>query len=59
MDNVKVFRYVGQTSQGQKFWNEQKGLIIKNVHVKYKSPTSYGSKDTGKDQVFMTDQQTD
>ena len=31
MANVKVFRFVGQRSrsQGQKFWNEPRGLITR------------------------------
>ena len=45
---LKVFRYVGQRSrsrsQGQRFWYQQKGFITGNVHVKYKSPASNGSK---------------
>ena len=48
MVNVIVFRYMGRRSQsrsqGQKFWYEPKGLITRNVHVKYESPTSNSSK---------------
>ena len=42
-----------------KFWYEQKGHITRNVHVKYESPTSNGSKDKDKVKVFVTDRQTD
>ena len=40
------FRNVDQRSlsQGQNVCNWQKGLIKRNTHVIYKSPTSYGSK---------------
>ena len=43
---VKVFRHVGQRSKslGQNFGHQCKGLITRNAHVKYKSPTSIGSK---------------
>ena len=41
--NDKVLRYVGQRSrsksQEQKIWYERKGIITKNEHVTYKSPT--------------------
>ena len=42
-----------------------KGLITRNLHVKYESPTIYGSRDIAKDKVFadgqkegQTDRQT-
>ena len=48
MTNVKVFKYIGQRSwlrsQDQHIWYEKKHLITKNIHVKYKSPVSNGSK---------------
>ena len=48
MAKVKVFRYVGQRALslalGQNCWHGQKGLITKNIHVKYESSISNGSK---------------
>ena len=48
MAKVKVLRYVGQRSRssslGQNFWYGRKGLITRNVHVKYGSSTSNASK---------------
>ena len=44
---------------GSKIWYEWKALIIRNAHVKYESPTSYGSKVMGKVKVFVTDGQRD
>ena len=48
MAKVKVFLKVGQTSRsrslGQKFWYPWKGLITSNVHMKYESPTSSGTR---------------
>ena len=45
---VKVFRYVGQRSLsrslGQNPWQDQKGIITKNAHLKYQSSASNGSK---------------
>ena len=59
MANVKVFlRYVpvGQRSrsrsQGQSFWYEQKGLITKNVNLKYECLTFNGSKVTANVRFF-------
>ena len=52
MDNVKVFRYVGQRSRsrslGQNFWHGPKGLIRRNVHVKYENSSCNGLKVTTK-----------
>ena len=46
MAKVKVFLKVCQTSRsrslGHKFWYPWKGLITRNVHMKYESPTSSG-----------------
>ena len=42
-----------------KFWYEWQGLIIRNVHVKYESPTFNVSKVMGKVKVFVTDRWTD
>ena len=46
MAKVKVFLKVGQTSRsrslGQKFWHLWKGLVTRNVHMKYERPTSSG-----------------
>ena len=43
---LKFFSKVGQTSRsrslGQKFWYPWKGLVTRNVHMKYGSPTSSG-----------------
>ena len=36
-----------------------KGLVTRNAHMKYQSPTSYGSKDMAKVKVFVTDGRTD
>ena len=36
-----------------------KGLVMKNVYVKYQKPTTYGSRDIIKVKVFVTDRQTD
>ena len=55
--NFKVKR-----SQGQKFWYQKKGLVIKNTHVKYESSITYHSKDMANVKVFadrQTDRQTD
>ena len=45
---AKVFRYVGQRSQSmsrhQQLWYDQKGLVTRNVHVKYESSISCVSK---------------
>ena len=35
--NFKVTR-----SQGQKLWYHLKSLVIRNTHIDYESPTSYG-----------------
>ena len=49
-------RYVDQRSRsrslGQKFWHDWKGLIIRNVHMKYESSTSHGSKVMAKVKIF-------
>ena len=42
-----------------KFWYEWQGLIIRNVHVKYESPTFNGSNVMVKVKVFVTDRRTD
>ena len=56
MTKVKVFLKVGQTSRsrslGQKFWYPWKGLVIRNVHMKYESPTSSGKEAMTKVKVF-------
>ena len=31
-------------SRDQNLWYHQKGLVIRNTHVKYESPISYGKK---------------
>ena len=31
-----------------------KGLITRNLHVKYESPTTYGSREIAKAKVFVT-----
>ena len=38
--------------QGQKSRSQMKGLIIRNLHVKYESPTTYGSRDIANVNVF-------
>ena len=47
---------VGQTSssrsQGQKSRSQMKGLFIRNLHVKYESLTTYGSRDISNVKVF-------
>ena len=57
MANVKVFSKVGQTSrsrsQGKKLWYQLKGLVIRNTHVKYESPTSYALKVMTNVKVFV------
>jgi hypothetical protein len=39
---LKGFFKVGQTSrlrsEGPKFWYQEKGLVIRNTHMKYESP---------------------
>ena len=56
MAKVKVFFKVGQTSrsrlQGQKFWYPWKGLVTRNVHMKYESPTSSCKEAIAKVKVF-------
>ena len=56
MVKVKVFRYVCQRSLsrslGQNCWHNQKGIITRNVHMKYESSTSNGSKVMAKVYVF-------
>ena len=57
------FSKVGQSSrsrsQGQKLWYHAKGLVLKNTHVKYESPTSYGLKVMTNVKVFATDVDAD
>ena len=60
---LKVFK-VGQTtrsrSQGQKSRSQMKGVITRNLHVKYESLTTYSSRDIAKGKDFLqTDRQTD
>ena len=56
MAKVKVFFKVGQTSrsrsQGQKFWYPWKGLVTRNVYMKYESTTSSGYEVMAKVKVF-------
>ena len=54
MAKVKVFRYVGQMSRSlaQKSWLDRKGLIARNVCVKYESCTFNSLKVTAKVKVF-------
>ena len=56
MAKVKFFFKVGQKSRsrsrGKKFWFQQKGLATRNTHVKYESPTSFGSKVMPKVEFF-------
>jgi hypothetical protein len=47
MANVKRSR-----SQGQTFWYQSKGLVIRNAHIKYESPITYHSKDMDNVKVF-------
>ena len=37
---------------GQKFWYPWKGLVTRNVHIKYESPTSSGKEAMAKVKVF-------
>ena len=57
MAKVTVFSKVGHTSRsrslGQKFWYTWKGLVTRNVHMKYKSPTSSGKEAMAKVKVFL------
>ena len=39
-------------SQGQKLWYDVNGLVTRNIHVKYESPTSYDSLVMTKVKVF-------
>ena len=39
--------------------SQLKGLITRNIHVKYESPTTYGSRDIAKVKVFVTDRRMD
>ena len=39
-------------SLGQKLWYDVKGLVTRYTHVKYESPTSYGSLVMPKVKVF-------
>ena len=41
-------------SQGQKFWYQWKGLVTRNVHMKYESPTSSGFEAMAKVKVFKS-----
>ena len=36
-----------------------KGLITRNLHVKYESPTTYGSRDIAQVKVLSTDNDND
>ena len=62
MAKVKVFLKVGQTSRsrslGQKFWYPWKGLVTRNVHMKYESPNSSGKEAMTKVKVFFKVGQT-
>ena len=53
---VKIFSKVGQKSRsrsrGKKIWFQQKGLAIRNTHVKYESYFSFGSKVMAKVKFF-------
>ena len=43
---LKFFSKVGQITRskslGKNLWYHVKGLVIRNTHVKYESPISYG-----------------
>ena len=58
MAKVKVFLKVGQASRsrslGQNFWHQWKGLVTRNVHMKYESPTSSGSEAMTQVKVFKS-----
>ena len=41
-------------SLGQKYWYQQKGLATTNIHVKYESPISFGSKVIATVKVFFS-----
>jgi hypothetical protein len=53
------FWKVGQISRsrGQNVWYQQKGLVIRNTHMKYESPITYHSKDMANVESFC--RQTD
>ena len=40
-------------SRGQKLWYHKKGLVTRNTHVQYESPTSSGNKVMAKVKVFV------
>ena len=52
-----IFSKVGQTSrsrsQGQKLWNQVKGLVRRNTHMQYESPITCGKKVMAKVKVFQ------
>ena len=50
---------VSSRSQGQRSRSQMKGLVTRNLHVKYENPTTYGSRDRAKVKVFVTDRRTD
>jgi hypothetical protein len=53
MANVKVFeKWVKYQGQGHKFWYQQKGLVLRNTHMKYESPIICHSKDMANVKVF-------
>ena len=53
MTKVKVFeKKVKLQGQGQKLWNDNKGLVTRNTHVKYEGPSSFGKKVMAKVKVF-------
>ena len=60
MVNVKVFNHIGQKSrsmsESKAFWYEPKGLVIRNLHVKYKRHTCHVSKAMSNVsfQIYMT-----
>ena len=49
----KVDQSSRSRSQGKKLWSNVKGLVIRNTHVKYESPTSYGLKVMANVKVFQ------
>jgi hypothetical protein len=53
MIKVKVFKIkVKGHGQGHKFWHQWKGFVTSNTHVKYESPSYYGSKVMTEVKVF-------
>jgi hypothetical protein len=51
MANIKVFEKWVKL-QGQKFCYQQKGLVIRNTHMKYESPITCHLKDMANVKVF-------